>query len=120
MSQQSIQVLPQRQTKLEQKKIDLKIKKKEIYKYYFFRHILTSPNWLFNDINYTRKKYNVYNENIYSYWVKKEFNFYKHNKILESLKKYINSNKYILGYEFLDINILDDMNKSNDYKNNKI
>ena len=94
---------------LNPKEIDLKIKKNEIYRYYFFRHILISPNWLFEDINYIRTKHNVYNENIYSYWVKKEFKFDKHNKILESVKKYINSNKYILDYEFLDRNILDDM-----------
>ena len=96
---------------LNPKKINLKIKKKEIYKYYFFRHILNSPNWLFNDINYTRKKFNIYNENIYSYWVNKEFNLNKHNKILESLKKYINSNKYILDYKYMDRDILEDMKK---------
>ena len=94
---------------LNPEKIQLTIRKKEIYKYYFFRHILNSPNWLFNDINYIRKKYNVYNEDIYSYWVKKEFNFNKHSKILEYVKKYINSDKYVLNYEFLDRNILDDI-----------
>jgi hypothetical protein len=105
---------------LNPKKINLKIKKNEIYKYYFFRHVLITPNWLFNDINLTRTKYNIYNKNIYSYWIKNEFNFNKHTKILESVKKYINSNKYILDYKFLDRNILDDMNKSNYYKNLEI
>ncbi len=94
---------------LNPKKIKIKIKKKEIYKYYFLRHLYYPRNWLFDDIQKAEQLYGGYSLEIYDYWIKKEFKKGRHIKIFDNLKKFINSNNYILDYQFMDRDIMIDM-----------
>ena len=66
-------------------------------------------NWLFDNIQKAEQLYGGYSLEIYDYWVKKEFKKERHVKILDNLKKFINSNNYILDYQFMDRDILKDM-----------
>ena len=98
---------------LNPKKINVKIRKKEILEYYFMRHIYYPRNWLFDNIQKVEQIYGAYSLDIYNYWLNREFKEHRHLKILNNLKKFIDSNNYILDYKFMDRNILDDIKTMN-------
>lgn len=92
------------------KLIKININKKEILKYYFLMHIFYTRNWLFTD--YEKMQKNVkdqYDSEVYKYWVKNEFTTKKHQEILETLERFINSSDYRLTYKHLNKDILDDI-----------
>ena len=94
---------------LNPKKIKIKINKKEILDYYFMRHIYYPRNWLFDNIQKAEQSYGAYSLDIYDYWIKKEFKKHRHFKILNNLKKFINSNNYILDYKYMDRKLIEDI-----------
>ncbi len=98
---------------LNPKRIKININKNEILKYYFIRHIYYPRNWLFDNIQKIEQLYGGYSLEVYDYWVKKEFKKERHIKILKNLKKFINSNNYILDYKFMDRDIINDMKNFN-------
>ena len=91
-------------------KIKVDINKTEIYKFYFHMNILNTRNWLFDDYPAMERKIgSQYNISIYEFWIKKEFNFTKHQKILSNIHKFIDSNDYRLGYKYIERNIEEDI-----------
>ena len=77
------------------------------------RHIYYPRNWLFDNIQKVEQIYGAYSLDIYNYWLNREFKEHRHLKILNNLKKFIDSNNYILDYKFMDRNILDDIKTMN-------
>lgn len=82
------------------KKIKLKIKKDQIYKYYFMKYIYFNNNWLFSNLDDLLKNVggyaNINRENIYSYWMKTE-NSYSINKKILLLKEFLISKNYLFS-----------------------
>jgi len=79
---------------------------------YFYLHILNTRNWLFDDYQLMEKKLKTqYSNQIYNYWIKKEFNFSKHKKTIDKLRRFIDSNDYRLGYGHMDTDVLEYMKK---------
>ena len=95
---------------LNPKKIKIKIDKKEIYKFYFYMNVFFTRSWLFSDYpNMEKKLSSQYNPKIYDYWIKNEFNEEKHKKILNNLKRFINSRDYRISYKFIDRSLIEDI-----------
>lgn len=91
-------------------KIKVKINKAEIYKFYFYMNIYNTRSWLFQDYpDMERKIGSQYNNSIYDFWIKKEFNLVKHKKILFNIRKFIESNDYRLGYKHIERTLEDDI-----------
>jgi hypothetical protein len=82
------------------KKIKLKIKKDEIYKYYFMKYIYFNNNWLFSNLDDLLKKVggyaNINRAKIYSYWMKTEDSYSINKKIL-LLKEFLISKNYLFS-----------------------
>ena len=73
-------------------------------------NVFFTRNWLFRDYpKMERTLKSQYNPEVYKYWIENEFNINRHEKILENLNKFINSNDYRIGYKFIDRSIMDDI-----------
>ena len=84
-------------------KINIKINKKEILEYYFFKNIFYSNNWLFEDfsklINYVGNFKKIHKDSkTYQYWLI-NWNLKKQKNITKSINDFINSDDYILTYK---------------------
>ena len=76
------------------KKKKLKFSKKEIYEYYFMRHIYTNKNWLIDDlpkmIDYVGGYDGQWTNKFYNFWIS-NLTETKNTKIINTLKNFINS-----------------------------
>ena len=83
--------------------------KSEIHEYYFMRHIYMDKNWLFDDlqemINFVGGYDGQFKPRLYKYWIKK-FSDEKHNRIIGSLNRFIDSKE-----NYLNINHSEKFNK---------
>lgn len=94
---------------LNPKKIKIKINHNEIYDYYFHEHLLYTRDWLFeNYVKMEKITGGQYKIDVYDYWIEKEISIKKHLNILNNLKKFINSGKFRLGYEYIENKSLKD------------
>ena len=81
-------------------KVKLEISKKEIYEYYFMRHIFHDKNWLFDDMNemmdFVGGFDGQYTAKFFEYWVNK-FNISRHKRIIKSLNRFLDSNDNLIN-----------------------
>jgi len=91
------------------KQIKLKIKKKEVLKYYFLMHIFYTRNWIFdNYVKMQKEVKNQYDPEVYKYWIKNEFSILKHEEVLSAINKFIESSDYRLTYKHLNKSFFDE------------
>ena len=70
-----------------------KIDKKEMYEYYFMRNIYYDKNWILDNHNQMIKEIGYFGQwtyKMYKYWLE-NFNLRKHEKLIITLNKFINS-----------------------------
>lgn len=74
----------------------LKIKKEEMYEYYFMRNIYYDKDWILNTHNKMIKEIGYWGQwtyKMYEYWLK-NFDLDKHHELISNLNKFIDNNKY--------------------------
>ena len=71
----------------------------DVYEYYYMKHIHPSKNWLFDDydvmLDYFGGYYGQFTSQVYNYWIER-WSKEKHEEILSTLSKFIDSNWYHL------------------------
>lgn len=80
-------------------RIELKIDRRQVYEYYFMKHIYNTQDWLLNDYNKLIKSLGGYKEQItprmYEKWLE-EWTPTKHERILQTLKNFVESKDFRL------------------------
>lgn len=80
--------------------MSLQIDKRQVYEYYFMKHIYYSNNWLFKDYNKTIKELGEYKEQftpkIYEKWLG-EWTPERHTQIIGALEKFVDSGELRLA-----------------------
>ena len=82
-----------------------KIDKKEIYQYYFMRHIYNDKNWLLDQKNLMKFLgiwQDQFTEKFYKYWLQ-NFSIKKHNDITERIELYLKSNDRTMNIKYRQI-----------------
>lgn len=78
-------------------KIDLKIDKKEVYEYYFMKHLYMKNNWLFDNHDQMIKDLGGYSKQftskVYEYWIK-NYTLVKHKNKISTLNSFIESKDF--------------------------
>ena len=90
------------------KKKIAKKNKKSIIEFYAMNFVL-KKNWMidsFDKIISSRDYgyYYIFKSDFYNFWIKKEFNKHKHDKILKNILKFLDSNDYLMGWNMKDLN----------------
>ena len=89
------------------KDLNFTIDKREVYEYYFMRFIYKdSDNWLFSNYEEFLKKIGGYSEQFKSVAYKEfidEFSRDKHERIVNTIKKFIESKDFRLGKKHMDM-----------------
>ncbi len=84
--------------------IDLKIDKKEVYEYYFMKHIYNINDWLFDSYTQMVEDLGGYSEQftsrVYKYWIHR-WTPGRHAEILAALNSFIDSGDFRLGNKHL-------------------
>ena len=85
-----------------------KINKKDIYEFYTMNFILRK-SWLLKNFNeiIKEKRYGYYfqfQSEFYNYWLKNEFNKFRHNDNLKKISKFIESNNYLIDWNKKELN----------------
>lgn len=83
-----------------------KIIKKGIYEFYIM-HFILRKSWLMKNyyklIN-EKGYYFQFQPEFYSYWLKNEFNKFRHNDYLKKISKFVDSNNYLINWSKKELN----------------
>ena len=83
-----------------------KIIKKGIYEFYIM-HFILRKSWLmknyYKQIN-EKGYYFQFQPEFYSYWLKNEFNKFRHNDYLKRISKFVDSNNYLINWNKKELN----------------
>ena len=83
-------------------KLDFHIDKRQVYEYYFMRHIFNTEDLFFNSYAYTLEKLGGYDRQftpaIYEMWLD-EWNLEKHQAITSALQTFIQSGDFRMDYQ---------------------
>jgi len=84
--------------------IELQIDKKEVYEYYFMKHIYNTNDWLFNNYRQIEKDLGGYSAQftprVYDYWIR-QWNPDRHAEIIAALNSFVESEDFRLGNQHL-------------------
>jgi hypothetical protein len=87
------------------KNLDINIDQKQVYEYYFMRHIYNTENIFFGDYSGMLKKLGGYSGQfspaVYGLWCD-EFSPAKHKKIYAALEKFVDSGDFRMDYTHFD------------------
>ena len=93
---------------LSKKKKIAKKNKKSIIEFYVMNFIL-KKNWMIDNFDNILKNnnygyYYLFKSDFYDFWIKKEFNKDKHEKILKNISNFVNSNDYLMNWNLKALN----------------
>jgi len=80
--------------------LDINIKKREVYEYYYMRNVFNTDNWLFGDYQHMVGELGGYSTQftpvVYDYWRESCWSQERHDGILYKLHDFIDSGKFRL------------------------
>ena len=90
-------------------KFKIKINQKKIHEFYAMHFVLQKDNWMidkFDEIVHSKEYgYNyIFTSNFYDFWMNKEFNINKHERILENVSSFVDSKDYLMGWNKKNLN----------------
>ncbi len=90
-------------------KFKCKINQKKIYEFYAMNFVLQKDSWMIDKfdqiVNTNEYGYDyIFTSNFYNFWMNKEFNINKHEKILKKVSSFVDSKDYLMGWNKKDLN----------------